>query len=57
MDSQTSEFDLLMSLEARHEELLQRLDELDKRVEQALAECCQVHRVGRQGERPNAAAA
>ena len=36
--------DLLTDLEARHEELLLRLDELDKRVEKTLAEC-QVYRV------------
>lgn len=56
MESQSQEFDLLMSLEARHEELLQRLDELDKRVERALAEC-QVYRVGPQANSQQAAAA
>ncbi|MCE5301483.1 MAG: hypothetical protein LLF97_00050 [Planctomycetaceae bacterium] len=30
---------LLLDLEARHDELLARLDELDKRVEKTLAEC------------------
>ncbi|MEN6405075.1 MAG: hypothetical protein ABFC77_01260 [Thermoguttaceae bacterium] len=30
---------LLLDLEARHEDLLARLDELDKRVEKTLAEC------------------
>ncbi len=31
--------DLLLDLQTRHEELLRQLDELDKRVEKALAEC------------------
>ncbi len=39
MDSAVSAFDLLRDLELRHDELLARLTELDKRVEQALAEC------------------
>jgi energy-coupling factor transporter ATP-binding protein EcfA2 len=39
MDHQTAQLDLLIDLEARHEDLLVRLDELDKRVEQTLAEC------------------
>jgi hypothetical protein len=39
MDSNTNTFDLLMELESRHEDLLMRLDELDKRVEKTLQEC------------------
>jgi hypothetical protein len=39
MDTQDPQLDLLMDLEARHEELLLKLDELDKRVEKVLAEC------------------
>jgi hypothetical protein len=39
MDHQTAQLDLLIDLEARHEDLLLRLDELDKRVEKTLAEC------------------
>jgi hypothetical protein len=39
MDQNTAQFDLLIDLEARHEDLLVRLDELDKRVEKTLAEC------------------
>jgi hypothetical protein len=39
MDSCTAQLDLLMDLEARHEDLLVRLDELDKRVAKTLAEC------------------
>jgi hypothetical protein len=39
MDAQMPEVTLLMDLEARHEELLRRLDDLDKRVEKTLAEC------------------
>ncbi len=38
MDIRTAQLDLLIDLEARHEELLLRLDELDKRVEKALAD-------------------
>jgi hypothetical protein len=56
MDNQTPSLDLLMSLEARHDELLLQLDELDKRVERTLAEC-QVYRVGSPGTSQNAAAA
>jgi hypothetical protein len=43
MDARVPQLDLLMDLEARHEELLLRLDELDKLVEKTLAEC-QVYR-------------
>ena len=39
MDTQTPQLDLLMDLDARHEELLRQLEELDKRVEKALVEC------------------
>jgi hypothetical protein len=39
MNTQTPAFDLLMDLDARHEEVLRRLEELDKRVEKALVEC------------------
>lgn len=39
MDSTIASFDLLAQLESRHEELLLRLDELDKRVEKTLADC------------------
>lgn len=56
MDNQTPELELLMSLEARHDELLLRLDELDKRVERTLADC-QIYRVGPPGNSQNAAAA
>jgi hypothetical protein len=38
MDTTTSSFDLLMDLEARHEDVLRQLDELDKRVQKTLAE-------------------
>ena len=37
--STSTSFDLLIELESRHDELLLRLDELDKRVEKTLAEC------------------
>ena len=39
MDQYTAQLDLLIDLEVRHEDLLVRLDELDKRVEKTLAEC------------------
>jgi hypothetical protein len=39
MDSCAGQLDLLIDLEARHEDLLVRLDELDKRVAKTLAEC------------------
>jgi hypothetical protein len=45
MDTPTGQLDLLMDLEARHEDLLRQLSELDQRVEKALAEC-QVYRTG-----------
>jgi hypothetical protein len=38
MDTTTPSFDLLMDLEARHEDVLRQLDELDKRVQKTLAE-------------------
>ena len=39
MDALTSQLESLLELEARHDDLLRRLDELDKRVERVLAEC------------------
>jgi hypothetical protein len=39
----TAQLELLLDIEARHEDLLRQLDELDKRVEKTLAEC-QVYR-------------
>lgn len=44
MDTQAPQLNLLMDLEARHEELLLRIEELDKRVEKTLAEC-QAYRI------------
>jgi hypothetical protein len=44
----TAQLELLLDIEARHEDLLNRLAELDKRVEKTLAEC-QVYRI-RPGE-------
>lgn len=38
MDGSVSQLDLLVDLESRHDDLLRRLDELDKRVSQVLAE-------------------
>ncbi len=48
MDTQAAQLDLLMDIEARHDELMLRLEELDKRVERTLAEC-QRYRVGASG--------
>ena len=39
MDSCAAQLALLIDLEARHEDLLVQLDELDKRVAKTLAEC------------------
>jgi hypothetical protein len=39
MDAQVPQLTLLMELDARHDELLVKLDELDKRVEKALTDC------------------
>lgn len=39
MDTPNSQLQTLLELEARHDDLLQRLHELDKRVERVLAEC------------------
>lgn len=39
MDPLPSQLEALLELEARHEDLLERLDELDKRVERVLTEC------------------
>lgn len=39
MDAAAAQLELLKEIEARHEELLVQLKELDKRVEKTLAEC------------------
>jgi hypothetical protein len=39
MYDRNAQLELISDLEARHEELLSRLDELDKRVAKTLAEC------------------
>ena len=39
MDAATSQMETLLHLEARHVELLQRLEDLNKRVDRVLAEC------------------
>jgi tetrahydromethanopterin S-methyltransferase subunit G len=51
----TAQLQLLLDIEARHEDLLERLDELDKRVEKTLAEC-QKYRI-RPGEASHDASA
>lgn len=38
MDGTPHQLDILVDLEARHDDLLRRLEELDKRVEKVLAE-------------------
>lgn len=55
MGTPTPQIDLILDLEARHEELLLRLDALDKLVEKTLAEC-QVYRIKPQENRRSAAA-
>lgn len=50
MDAAT-QLEALLDLEARHDELLERLDELDRRVEKVLAECLR----GRQEEQATSA--
>lgn len=39
MENRTPHLDTLLELETRHEDLLQRLDELDKKVEKVLKQC------------------
>jgi len=39
MDALTGQLEALLDLEARHDDLLERLDALDKRVERVLADC------------------
>jgi hypothetical protein len=39
MNTPVSQFSLITDLEARQDDLILRLDDLDKRVERTLAEC------------------
>jgi hypothetical protein len=39
MDDQAPHLDFLLNLDGQHDELLVRLEELDKRVAKVLAEC------------------
>ena len=39
MEDETTQLNVLLELETRHDDLLQRLDELDRRVERVLKEC------------------
>lgn len=39
MFDRNTQLDLLLDLEARHDDLLSRLEELDQRVAKTLAEC------------------
>ncbi len=43
MEDPAPQLDTLLQLEARHEDLLERLDHLDKQVERALRECRAAH--------------
>jgi hypothetical protein len=52
MSTATPPLDLLIDLDARHEELLRQLDELDKRVEKALTES-QAYRSAPRGQTPS----
>ncbi len=53
MNTQTPQLSLLMDLEARHEDLMLRLDVLDKRVQKTLSEW-QGSREGAQENAPKA---
>jgi len=44
MNTPSNDLEALLELDARHDELLQRLDELDKRIEQVLAACVPAQR-------------
>ena len=48
MDASARQLDHLLELEARHDDLLRRLDELDRRVSSVLTECLP-HREGHEG--------
>jgi hypothetical protein len=48
MDTRAAQLDLLLDLEARHDDLMLRLEELDRRVERTLVEW-QRYRVGAAG--------
>lgn len=39
LDAARSQLEMLLDLDARHDDLLERLDELDRRVERVLVEC------------------
>ena len=39
MNTQNAPLDLILDLDARHDELMLKLDELNQRVEQALVQC------------------
>ena len=48
----TAQLQLLLDIEARHEDLLRQLAELDKRVEKTLADC-QKYRIRPGEDSPN----
>jgi hypothetical protein len=48
MNDPVDPFDALLDLDARHDELLRQLEELDHRVEKVLAEYLPAHDVSRQ---------
>jgi hypothetical protein len=49
MDNYAPQLELLVELENRHDELLQRLADLDKQVEQVLKEWLSVREAAKQG--------
>jgi hypothetical protein len=44
MSDYTSQLELILDLEARHDDLLDRLDELDQRVAKTLSDCLALRR-------------
>ena len=48
MDTATRQLHDLLELEARHDDLLRRLDDLDKRVAKVVAQCV-LSRTGQEG--------
>jgi hypothetical protein len=50
MDGLVSQLALLLDLDARHEELLERASDLDRRVERTLAEWTKGRKAGEKGQ-------
>jgi hypothetical protein len=53
--NRTAQLDLLMDLESRQDDLMVRLDELNRRVEQTIAECLILRGVDNAAALPDAA--